>query len=309
MSRRAAASSPAPSPPKGRRCPAAARPSSAPPWPRRSSAAGCRVQGVGNRVEREETALPFLGGRTSRLANLRRGATQGRPSRGAVRPGHPECGPGSFRAGRSGRGRGGRPLGGELPGQHLRGGPTPWTASRNSCSGRRKDPPSSSAAAPLHLLCFLLLPRPRFSADCRARFVLAPAWPLQSHRSLQQLAQSATGFLAAHSSRHRESGPTPGEGAAGKLESGLNRLRRGSRTSTQPRAPPGAKVLHRHPPGPPPKKTWSRQKPGAHAMAQKKSLLRILGSSEPAQEALAAFPLARAPPSGPSRPRSAARSG
>lgn len=181
MSRRAAASSPAPSPPKGRRCPAAARPSSAPPWPRRSPAAGCGVQGVGNRVEREETALPFLGGRTSRLANLRRGATQGRPSRGAVRPGHPECGPGSFRAGRSGRGRGGRPLGGELPGQHLRGGPTPWTASRNSCSGRRKDPPSSSAAAPLHLLCFLLLPQPRFSADRRARFgtsLAAPVSPL-----------------------------------------------------------------------------------------------------------------------------------
>ena len=46
---------------------------------------------MGNRVEREGTALPFLGGRTSRLANLRRGAAQGRPSRGAVRPGHPSA--------------------------------------------------------------------------------------------------------------------------------------------------------------------------------------------------------------------------
>lgn len=190
-------------------------------------------------------------------------------------------------------------------------------------AGRLPGPRPGTAAAAAERI--RLLPRRRLPFICSvsssfpglvplpiAAPALAPAWPLQSHRSLQQLAQSATGFLAAHSSRHRESGPAPREGAAGKLESGLNRLRRGSRTSTQPRAPPGAKVLHRHPPGPPPKKTWSRQKPGAHATTgwrKKKSLLRILVSSEPAQEALAAFRLARAPPSGPSRPRSAARSG
>lgn len=44
---------------------------------------------MGKPGEREGTELPFLGRLTSRLANLRRGAAQGRRARGAARPRHP----------------------------------------------------------------------------------------------------------------------------------------------------------------------------------------------------------------------------
>lgn len=60
---------------------------------------------------------------------------------------------------------------------------------------------------------------------------------------------------------------------------------------------------------PPPRKTW--QKPEVHAKTGwcKKSLPRMLGSPGLAPEALAAFPAATAPPSGPCRACSTAPSG
>lgn len=152
----------------------------------------------------------------------------------------------------AGRGRGGCPLGGELPGQHLSGGQAPRAASGNSSSRNRKDPPPSSAAAPLHRLCFLLLllPWPRFSPEraAAASSQRQPRrWRLAAPRSRSPCGPPAS---AAHSSRHRDSGPAPGEGPAGKLQPGRNRPRRGSRTSAGPRARRGAGVLRRHPPGP-----------------------------------------------------------
>lgn len=158
---------------------------------------------------------------------------------GAERPALSERGPSSFRAGRSGRGQEERPLGGE-PGylaSTLRAGRLP---------GLRvgTDPPPSSAAAPF--ICFipsyspglLFLPivrplSPRASLAARVPARLAAARPV-GHR-----------LLAAHSSRHRASGPAPEEGAAGKLEPGLNRLRCRSRTSAPARR--AARVPRPHP--------------------------------------------------------------
>lgn len=312
LPRRAAASSPAPSPPKGRRCPAAARPSSAPPWPRRSPAAGCRVQGVGSRAEREGTGLPFLGRRTSRLANLLGGAAQGRRSPGAMRPGHP--------------GARSRLLPCRAPWEGPGRAPSGWGATWPAPRGRadsldrvpeqRQRPPKGSASflggsSPSSALFPPPAPAP-FSSDCRGRFVPGTSLVARVSQLLEAARPVRHRLFAAHSSRHRKSGPAPGEGAAGKLESGRNRPRRGSGTTAQPGAPREAKVLLRHPLGSPPKTTWSRQKPGEHATIgwHKKSLsCEYSGLLSQRQEARATFPVTTAPSSGRCRPSTAVRSG
>lgn len=164
LPRRADASSRAPFPPKGRRCRATSRSSSAPPWPHSSPAAGCRVQGEGQRFL--SLAGGQVGSQTCPALQLK-GAALGVRSvltAGAERPALSERGPSSFRAGRSGRGQEERPLGGEPSylASTLRAGRLP---------GLRvgTDPPPSSAAAPLHLFYFLLLPWPPFSSDCCGR--------------------------------------------------------------------------------------------------------------------------------------------
>lgn len=182
--------------------------------------ARCRVSST-----RGGTALPFLGGRTSRLADLPGGAALGRRARGAERPSRRRRASGSVRArprllprraGRSGRGQEERPLGGE-PGylaSTLRAG-----GSGTACRDRSASLLGGSSPSPV-----LFPPTPPASFSFRLLRPLRPRASLAAGVSARLAAARPVGhrLLAAHSSRHRESGPAPEEGAAGKPGPGLN---------------------------------------------------------------------------------------
>lgn len=172
----------------------------------------------------------------------------------------------------AGRSRGGCPLGGELPGQHLTGGQALQAASRNSSSRSRKDPPPSSAAAPLHLLYFLLLPWPRFSTE-RAGAAASERQPRRGSLAALAAARPVGHRLLPPTRRGTgESGPAPGEGAAGKLEPGRSRPRSGSRTSTGPGALRRTGFLRRHPPDAHLKRPGVSQRPKRMRRQRKESL-------------------------------------
>lgn len=233
---------------------------------------------MGAGLSRKGQGLPFLGRRTSRLANLLGGAAQGALSGcGAPWP------PGTrsrllpCRAPWEGPGR--------APGW----GAT-WPAPRGRADSldrvpeQRQQPPKGSASflggsSPSSALFPPPAPAP-FSSDCRGRFV--PGTSLVASLPLLEAARPVRHRLLPPTRRaFRKGGARPG-GAAGKLESERNRPRRGTpRTTAQPGAPREAKVLLRHPLGSPPRRQPGvRQKPGEQATIgwHKKSLLRILGS-------------------------------
>lgn len=130
---------------------------------------------MGRPAEREGTALPFLGRRTSRLANLLGGAAQGRRSPGAVRPGP--------------RGARSRLLQCRAPWEGPGRAPSGWGATWPAPRGRadsldrvpeqRQRPPKGSASflggsSPSSALFPPPAPAP-FSSDRRGRFVPALA--------------------------------------------------------------------------------------------------------------------------------------
>lgn len=102
-------------------------------------------------------------------------------------------------------------------------GGLPRAASRNLRGRSRKDPPLCSATAPLHRLRLLHhhLLLPSFPSS----FTGSPRPPSPSDRLA---AARPLGYppVAAHSLQHREPGPAPEEGAAGKLQPGPNPLLR-----------------------------------------------------------------------------------
>lgn len=202
LRRRAAASARAPCPPGPRRCPEAARPSSAPPWPRRSPAAGWRVHGVGTPAAASGKGQSFL-----LLAGEPVVGQPARPLRlkGAAL-GEPRVVAGGARAGR------GRPLGAALPGEHLMWGgraapgrvPEPrWPHPKTPASRPGRSSPASTPGAPPPSFLFSFTGSPR------------PPSPSVGLAAARRLGHPPP---AAHSLQHREPGPAPGEGAAGKLQ-------------------------------------------------------------------------------------------
>lgn len=136
-----------------------------------------------------------------------------------MRPGPRERGCGSFRLG-TGRRQGGRSLGGELPGEHLTGRPTPRAASRKGGRCSRKDPPPSSAAAPLHRLYFLLLPGPvslPIAAAASSRASLAAKVAVSRSRSPGVPPVSCRPLVAAPRVRARPGGGRCWEARAGTV--------------------------------------------------------------------------------------------